>query len=254
MKSRKMASALLSGVLCFSLFATPAFACSDDTSGIEQESISLHSVQNEPYTKDELLQMTEIFSGWENDELNEYIDYLASNSSMQTRASVPTGSGQAAWLAAAAIVEDEYPCVAALISSSVFGQDYAELVPLNAEDVTGLFQTKIKSTSQYRNYVKQLQAGSAKNGELMTFESSTNADLAYSLHSCTAYYTTFEPLLGIGSNTYDWYIYDKYDFAWDEEYNSPFISLVNNAAYLSQQIGALNEIDVYIHFVPVSEE
>lgn len=147
MKSRKMASVLLSSVLCFSLFATPAFACSDDISGIEQDGIALYSVQNETYTQDELLHMTEIFSGWENDELNEYINYLASNSSTQTRASVPTGSGQAAWLAAAAIVEDEYPCVAALITSSVLGQDYVESVSLNAEDVTGLFQIKIKSTS-----------------------------------------------------------------------------------------------------------
>lgn len=240
------------GIFCCSLLMSPALAVSDGMTSEAQEGINLYCVQDELYTNDELIQIAEIFSNWTDEELNDYISYLATSCQGQERAYVPTGNGQGAWLAAAAIVKDKYPCVAALITSSVLGQAYVESVPTNADDVTGLFQTKIKSTAQYKNYVRQLQSDSAKNGQLMTFESSENADLAYSLHSCTAYYTTYEsPFVNMPGNTYYWYIYDKYDFAWDEEYNSPFISLVNNAAYLSQQIGALNEIDVYIHFMPV---
>lgn len=252
MKSKRILSAVLSGALCIFSLATSAFAYSGNMQETNQERVDLYCGQEEFYTQEELAEIAEIFSGWEDDELNEYISYLSTIDSVQARAYVPTGNGQAAWLAAAAIVEDKYPCVAALIYSSVLNQDYVESVGLTADDVSGLFQTEIKSTNQFRSYVRQLQSNSAVNGKLMTFESSENADLAYSLHSCTAYYNTIEPILGISGNSYAWYIYDIYDFAWDEEYNSPIISMVNNAAYLSQQIGALNVIDVYIHFVPVS--
>lgn len=250
MRLKKILSLVLFGALCFSMTVTSAFAYSNDMQENERENIDLYSIHEELYTQKELTEIAEIFSGWEDDELNEYISYLSTIASTQT--SVPTGSGQAAWLAAAGIIESTYPCTAALIRSSVYAQDYIESVAANADDVTGLFQTTIKSTSQYRSYVSQLQSDSAVNGKSMVFESSQNKDLAYSLHACTAFYTTITSTLGSSGNTYAWYIYDVYDFAWDEEYNAPIVSMINNAAYLSQQIDVLNVIDVYIHFVPVS--
>lgn len=246
MKSKILALGLAILMMCPMMIST-AFADSPDSLG---EIPDFMCDKQGEYTQDELAQMSEIFSTWSNDKLNAYISYLAEETEQQsaTRASVPTGNGQAAWLAAAAIVEDAYPCVAALIESSVLGVNYSEVISVSSGDNSGLFQAKIKTTSQYSNYVKQLKAGTATNGKLMTFTASQNADLAYSLHSCTAYYTKS----GSGNlTTYSWYIYDLYDFAWNEDYNSPFITMVNNAAYLSQQIGALKAISVYIYFSPV---
>mgnify|MGYP006866340163 CR=1 FL=1 len=246
---------IISVVLCLALLsAMPVFAAEpENTQGISLEEIPdfMLSGHEEEYTQEELNQIEGIFSTWTDDELNGYISYLAENDEQQatTRANVPTGSGQAAWLAAAAIVEGDYPCVAALITSSVYGETYIERVSVTGGDSLGLFQKKIKKTSQYSNYVSQLKAGTAKNGKLFTFESDENADLAYSLHSCTAYYTK----TGTGNLAmYDWYLYDIYDFAWDTDYNSPFIYLINNAAYLAQVVGSLQVIDVYIYFSPVT--
>ena len=222
------------------------YASSKETDG----SLDLYANHNDLYTNDELEQISEVLSTWSTDELNDYISYLAeaSSSNANLRYTVPTGSGQAAWLAAAQILEENgYPCVAALIESSLHGVDYVQNYTVAYGD-SGIFQTKIKTTSAYATYRAQLKAGTAVNGKLITFDSSENADLAYSLHSCTAYYTS----IGAGNlKTYSWYIYDVYDFAWDAEYNSPLISLVNNVAYLSQQMNVLQVIDVYIHFAPV---
>lgn len=239
-------------VLCIMTgsMAFPASASEYSTTDGAEDSIDLYTHHDTLFTNDELDQLSDVLSTWSTDELNDYISYLAdvSSSTANLRYTVPTGSGQAAWLAASQILEENgYPCVAALIESSLYGVDYVQPYTVAYGD-SGIFQTKIKTTSAYATYCSQLKTGTATNGKLITFDSDENADLAYSLHSCTAYYTT----IGVGNlKTYSWYIYDIYDFAWDAEYNSPLISLVNNVAYLSQQMDVLQVIDVYIHFAPV---
>lgn len=228
--------------------SVPAFASEPSENNVE--TLDIYSIQDNLYSNDELNQISSILATWSTEELNSYISYLAecSQDGMNARYTVPTGSGQAAWLAAAEILEDNgYPCVGALIKSSLYDTDYIEVCTA-AYGEAALFQKTIKTTSAYSTYRTQLKSGTAVNGKLITFESSENADLAYSLHACTAYYTT----TGAGNLlTYSWYIYDVYDFAWDDEYNSPLISLVNNVAYLAQQVNVLQVIDVYIYFAPV---
>lgn len=199
-------------------------------------------LSNDLLSKQEVTKVNNMLEGMSDEELNQIIsDVKNSSNSMVKSATVPTGNIQLAWLAAAQIAENNgYPCAAALVRASVNNSAYTETIIGN-----GVCRNKIKTTSLYKNYVKKLKAGSAVSSS-MTFTKATNADLFYALHKVSISYTTS----GYGNlKTYNIKVHDVFDFAKDNNYNDLFTTLVNNWAWLCQQTGVLNPINVNIYLV-----
>lgn len=101
---------------------------------------------------------------------------------------------------------------------SIDGKNYSE--------VDGQFSSTIKNTSVYSDL-----SGSDTN----SFTKSDNSDLFYAIHKFS--YTTKGDTL---------YINDTFDFVLDSNYQSLFTTLVNNWAYLNQNMHVLTPIDVSI--------
>lgn len=101
---------------------------------------------------------------------------------------------------------------------------------------------KIINTNTYKRYINRIKNGTYSTGVgyVLTHTKSENADLYYSLHSCT-YNTTKN------SGKYKVSVYDYYDFSL-MDYNSLFTGIVNNWAWLCQHTGVLNKINVNITF------
>lgn len=98
-------------------------------------------------------------------------------------------------------------------------------------------------TNTYKEYIKKIKKGTYSTGigYVLTHSKSENADLYYSLHSCT--YTT-----RISNNQYKVSIYDLYDFDL-MNYDSVFTGVVNNWAWLCQHTDVLHKINVNISFI-----
>ena len=123
------------------------------------------------------------------------------------------------------------------VECSVLGLNYNE-----SKGAGGLFRDKIVGTNTYKNYINKIKKGTYSTGVgyVLTHPKSENADLYYSLHSCT--YTTTK-----SGSTYKVAVYDYYDFAL-MNYNSLFTGIVNNWAWLCQHTGVLHKIHVNISF------
>jgi len=188
-----------------------------------------------------------------NEEMNQYIEnvmiqYSSSNTYLMNDETSVNRIGsvdpiQTAWLAAAKIIENKgYTCTARLIQDSVSGTNYVENDPFGAN---GLFSKKIVSTSPYKNYLSKLK-NNKKLPKGLEFKKSDNADLFYSLHNVDI--TSRANMPGTAYATYNFTITDTYDFKY-EDYNDLFTSLVNNWAWLSQNISSLHKIRVTIMFL-----
>lgn len=157
-------------------------------------------------------------------ELQEVIDCVKTAS--EEKFSMEIVAAKGAWLAAAQIARlSGYPLSATLVEHSVWNSDYSE--------TNGNFADAIKTTDVYQRMVE--------NGEGSdSFEKSDYVDLFYSIHSFS-YYSS-ENSQGVRIN-----VRDTFDFAFDTSYDSLFTSIVNNWAYLNQNVGVLNPIEVYIY-------
>lgn len=184
------------------------------------------------------------FENMTDNELNQYINDIANTSneniSTHTTVMVATENLKQAWLAAAQIARNNgYPCAASLVEFSVNNYKYAE--------TSGLIGNKILSTSTYKNYINNIKNNSSSSiSGYMTFDKSVNSDLFYALHNVNIN----TQKMGIGQYiTMNVKITDTFDFAYDNNYDSLFTSLVNNWAWLCQQQHVLNKIPVEINFL-----
>lgn len=255
---KKILNNALSAILILSMvlsMPTIAFAAegdvnhhSDSDVNYQQERISLE----EQAQIKELSRAQAIFEGMSIEELNCYIDTTIERINQRSsEAKAAPAAGQKAlpgaptvielkllWLAAAQAVKlAGYPCSGKLVECSVLGLNYNE-----SKGAGGLFRDKIVGTNTYKNYINKIKKGTYSTGVgyVLTHPKSENADLYYSLHSCT--YTTTK-----SGSTYKVAVYDFYDFAL-MNYDSLFTGIVNNWAWLCQHTWVLHKIHVNISF------
>jgi len=176
-------------------------------------------------------------------ELNKYINdiykgQLKTSKSNSTNVVDPITDLKLAWLAAAQIAKlNGYPCAAKAVEYSVLGIDYTE-----DNGSSGLFASKILNSSAYRNNIGYIRRnGLTYSNEVIEFTKSDNSDLFYALHNVTM-------TVNKVSNDYPVEIFDIFDFAYDNNYDSLFTSLVNNWAWLCQNTFVLNDIYINIYF------
>ncbi len=142
------------------------------------------------------------------------------------------------WLAAAHLAKEEgYHCAAKLVECSILGLDYFEVY-----DSVGLFTEQIVTTEAYKDFIHKIKNGTYSIGKpyLVTHTREDNADLYYALHCCTY----IAAKTGTG---YKVSVYDLYDFALTN-YKNFFTGFVSNLAWVSQYLGILNKVNVYITF------
>lgn len=132
---------------------------------------------------------------------------------------------KAAWLAAAQVARNHgYPLAATLVEHSVLYRRYSE--------TNGEFAKAIKRTSAYKRIINKTSGSDA-------FTKSDNKDLFYAIHK-------FSFTSASGSQGKRFWISDKFDFALDTSYDNLFTSIVNNWAYLNQNMWVLHPIKVSI--------
>ena len=128
-----------------------------------------------------------------------------------------------------------YKATSTLLDCSIYGTNYNE-----GPRADGLFTTKIRNTNTYKNWVSCYRRGQSVPSSI-SFEKSEDVDLYLSLHAVNIYVnqqaSAVNHCLAIE-------ITDVYDFAFMSDIS--FVSIVNNAAFYAQNIGALNNINVNI--------
>ena len=146
-----------------------------------------------------------------------------------------TATLKAAWLAAAQAAKlAGYPCAAKAVEHSVLGINYKE--------DNGSFAEKIKTTSTFKDFLSATKnSNKSHDSAVREFTKSDNSDLFYALHNATV-------TLNKSGTNYKVHVYDVFDFALDNNYDSLFTSAVNNWAWLSQQTGVLHKITINIDF------
>lgn len=251
----KILNTILSTVLALSMilglpsiaFAAESNANSHSDSGFEYQQEEISAAEQAQLTYAQLT-----FENMSIEELNRYIDTtidcinqrsfgteIASAAGQRVLPGVPTVIElKLLWLAAAQAAKlAGYPCSGKLIECSVLGLNYNE-----SKGAGGLFRDKIVGTSTYKNYINKIKKGTYSTGVgyVLTHPKSENADLYYSLHSCT--YTTTKT-----GSIYKVAVYDLYDFAL-MNYDGLFTGIVNNRAWLCQHTGVLHKIHVNISF------
>ena len=244
---KKYLNKVLSSILVLSVvlsLPTIAFAAESDA---DRHLDSVIEYQNE-----ELADAQLAFENMSIEELNSFIDTTIDRINQRgSGAEIDSVTGQRVlpgvpttielklmWLAAAQAAKlAGYPCSGKLVECSVLGLNYNE-----SKGAGGLFRDKIVGTNTYKNYINKIKKGTYSTGVgyVLTHPKSENADLYYSLHSCT--YTTTK-----SGSTYKVAVYDYYDFAL-MNYNSLFTGIVNNWAWLCQHTGVLHKIHVNISF------
>lgn len=130
---------------------------------------------------------------------------------------VTVGALKAAWLAAANIVKNSFPCTAKLITNSVCNIKYSE--------TNGMFASKIKKDSCYKNFIKNPTSSF----------SFTSGDLFYALHTVNSKVSGNKVI-----------ITDVFDFKKEKAKYGDFTKMVNNWAWLCQNMGVLHPINVSI--------
>ncbi len=195
------------------------------------------------------------FSSMTNEQLNQYIDNIKksfNNTNMTTSnisgtkavTSSSTGTIGEAWLAAAQIARNAgYPCAASLVECSVNNYAFTENSALGN---SALFHDKIITTSAYKSSPYNTKSQSSLSGSIV-FNKSDNSDLFYALHNVNISVTNTNP--GTIYNMCTTKITDTFDFAYDNNYDSLFTTLVNNWAWLCQQTSVLNKIPVTISWL-----
>lgn len=155
------------------------------------------------------------------------------NTKMRTTSS----SIKDSWMAAAQILKNNgYVCTGTLMQYSLNDWNYEETL---LQTVRGsLFSKSFESSSAYASYKKKVRNG--KNPSGIEFKSSDIKDLYLALHNVDAN----AKLTTCGE--YNAEITDVYDFALTTSYKNVLTALVNNAAWLSQNIGVFNKINVTV--------
>jgi len=193
---------------------------------------------------DKIIQIVNNLNNLSVQELNAYIDNITYKYKYQKNIksidpTIPTIIElKTAWLAAAQIAKIKgYTCAAKAVEYSVLGLNYNE-----DKGVGGLFRDKIVGTFVYKNYFSETQkSGVAHVSKVKEFTKSDNADLFYALHNATI---TFDKT----KTYYKVHLYDRFDFAFDNNYDSLFTSIVNNWAWLCQNTSVLNAVDINVYF------
>lgn len=192
----------------------------------------------------------ECFSKMSDEQLNAYIHSVAvssskkratlSNNSISTYAS--SNGKSITWLAAAQIlINNGYVCAGTLLQAA------ANQVTKYTESNGGIFENAITSTSKYTSFLKKAKG---KSSYSTTIEYEDDVDLFLSLHKCN--FTSKGIAVGTNFASYNIHVSDVYDFKleWkDSSYKSMFVSLVNDAAWLSTQTGTLSTYPVNIYFL-----
>jgi len=106
----------------------------------------------------------------------------------------------------------------------------------------GLFRDKIVATSVYKNFLSNFKKSNKSSiSQVKEFTKSDNSDLFYALHNATITIKKTGSTCKVNA-------YDVFDFAFDNNYDSLFASLVKNWAWLCQQTYALNAIKINVNF------
>lgn len=217
MLKRKITITILLLIMTLSLFMSPINVMAQNTN---ITAINIMKLEDEK----DLKKFAEEIKYLSEPELQNIIDDLKIIT--EDRSTNSTVSLKGAWLAAAQIARVKgYPLSAKLVEHSVWGKDYDEL--------NGNFAKAIRTTGVYKRIIRKGKGSDA-------FEKKDNRDLFYSIHK-------FDYTSSGGSQGIRIRIHDKFDFALDTTYKSLFSSIVNNWAYLNQNAGVLNRIDVLIY-------
>lgn len=177
-------------------------------------------------TREDNLKMTKSLDNMNDEQLNEVIDYVANNKnniSYRSTASNTKNKLKVAWKAAAKIARNNgYPLAGTLVEYSVEDIRYYE--------ANGMFSDAIKKTKVYDRMKSHKGEGQEE------FTTNDSKDLYYALHGVTYYHGKNNRL----------FITDTFDFELNTDYKNTFSTLVNNWAYLNQNIDVLNPINVTI--------
>lgn len=187
---------------------------------------------------------TEIdFTTMSNDELNEYIDSIAAKySSAITKANPDDGALKSAWRAACQIARNEgYICAATIVEASLDKTKYTILDQFKQT----IFSQAFDVSSAYQQYLNNFRNGQHPANSI-EFTKADNADLFYALHLAEyrcQYYIYNMPGYPTVIRVV---IEDIFDFELDNTYEDMFSSLVNNWAWLNQNAGVLNVMEISI--------
>lgn len=225
-KSRKFLSVLCALIIVFSY---AAFAYAEDDMGVTRPKDIFGITEVAPLpSSPELANFEEQIQDMTDVELNVLIHDLSIQATQSNDAQSTRGVIQLAWIAAAKLVQGTYPCAGTLVEYSALGTDYLE--------TNGIFAAPIKATRAYRTWTTSLAPSAIE------FTKSENSDLFYSLHLANI------RLGGSSSQGSIIVVTDVFDFEFSTDMGDMFSTLVNDWAWLSQNIGALTPIDVTITF------
>lgn len=180
------------------------------------------------------------FNHLSDEQLNDMIDKLyLEDITTETKIEKNAESVKAAWRLAVQILRNNgYNCTAALMECSLNGMDYSESKFASVQR-TGLFSRTLPGSVAYSDYKRKVRNG--KNPKGINFDENDTKDLYYSLgHVDTKVVSR--------AGTYTSLITDTYDFSY-QKYEKLLVSLVNNAAWLSQHMDVLKPIGVSIYTV-----
>lgn len=156
------------------------------------------------------------------DELQNIITKAKINSENRSFAwDVLKSNAKMAWLAFAKIYEKKYPLASNIVVHSVFWEDYIEVDDWK-------FTRKIKGTSLYKKLLKNKQWNDI-------FTPSIDLDLYYAIRRFE-YFKNYDHMV----------IKDKFDFKLEWNYENFLWMVANNIWYLSQNIDALEPINIEI--------
>nr|CRY95747.1 hypothetical protein [uncultured prokaryote] len=207
---KKCLCVILTLVMCTAL-CIPAFAASPDE-------ISSQAITDEFFADPD-------FSNMSIGELNAFIHSIMIQTTDNNAAASRVAIISQAWIAAAEIASKVgYPCAGAVVKSSARVEDYIES--------NGLLANTIQTTNAFASWKRDL-------GNYIVFEKSDNSDLFYAIHKANISVT------GNSSGARAW-ITDIFNFEFDTDMGDLFATFVNDWGWLSQNIGALSEINVQV--------
>ncbi len=204
------------------------------TQTVSVASATVHETEpdfgREIFSSDKVDSLMDEYRAMSAEELNSIISNAKQQMENIDEPSPRYGFLERAWLAAAALAEPDYPCSAKLVELSVKGYDYTE------DESAGLFGRKIINTTAYANWRSDFESADSVN-----FTKSDDSDLFYALHLADIRVAAIS-MYGARIEITDIF---NFDAGFME---GIFATLVNDWAWLCQQTGVLNEIEVSVLF------
>lgn len=211
---KKMTAILLAIIMCTGMILPTQVIAAE-----QNKPDMIFSLQNES----DLIEFSLSLKSMSEEELQQVIELAQIES--ENRSVVNIVTLKSAWLAAAQIARVKgYPLAATLVENSVFYKNYSE--------TNGKFSKAIKGTRAYKRMLNKKRGSDA-------FSKNDHSDLFYAINK-------FSFTSSSSSKGKRFRISDKFDFALDMSYDNLFVSLVNNWAYLNQNIWVLHPIQVSI--------